>query len=188
MNQKGFATIFGLCLILVIALIVKGIQESEMNHAYESADLQAEIELQNAADSGIYTAVNIALANPLENLPLNPGSTDRKSYQHKFNNITIKSKSLGTITVETWGERMALQPYKVNYNTNKAVDDKTRIIKDANGKIIYKEIYVFFSMASAESKRMNGKIYRRAFAYVFAEDEDATIHFTELPMSSYTFK
>ena len=58
MNEKGFATIFGLCLILAIALVVKGIQESEMNHAYETSDFQTEFELQNLADSGIYRAVD----------------------------------------------------------------------------------------------------------------------------------
>ncbi|MBQ7454584.1 MAG: hypothetical protein IJS69_06015, partial [Selenomonadaceae bacterium] len=57
MNQRGFATIFGLCLILVIALIVKGIQAAEFNHIHETADFQTEIDLQNAADGGIYEAV-----------------------------------------------------------------------------------------------------------------------------------
>ena len=45
MRQKGFATIFGLCLVLVIALVVKGIEEAEMNHAYEAMNYQAEFEL-----------------------------------------------------------------------------------------------------------------------------------------------
>lgn len=188
MNQKGFATIFGLCLILIVALVVKGIEEAEMNHAYETADFQAEFELQNAADSGIYTAVKIALDNPEEVLPSNPGYPGlRKNYMRKFDNLTIKSKALDTITVETWGERRALSPYKVNYITNKAVEDKSRIIKNDKGKIVYQEAYVFVSRASADSKRMNGKIYRRAFAYVLADD-DATIHFMEAPTGNYTFK
>ena len=187
MNQKGFATIFGLCLILVIALVVKGIEETETNHAYEIADFQAEFELQNAADSGIYEAIKITLDNPEETLPSNPGYPSlRRNYQHKFNNITINSEQLGTITVETWGERRTPHPYKVDYTTNKAVEDKSRIEFNNKGKPIYKEVYVFFSRASADSKRMNGKIYRRAFAYVF-KDGDATIHFMELPTSSYTF-
>ena len=187
MNQKGFATIFGLCLILIVALVVKGIEEAEMNHAYETTDFQAEFELQNAADTGIYEAMKVALNNPEEVLPSNPGYPDlRKDYMRKFDNLTIKSKSLDTITVETWGERRALSPYQVNYSTNKAIEDKSRIIKNNKGKVIYKEAYVFVSRASADSKRMNGKIYRRAFAYVLADD--TTIHFMEAPTSSYTFK
>lgn len=191
MNQKGFATIFGLCLILIIALVVKGIEETEMNHAYEVTDFQAEFELQNAADSGIHEAVQIALNNPAEILPLNTHSSSvRRDFQHRFNPITINSKHLGIITVETWGERMALHPYRVVYtsNPNKVVEDKARLEFNDKGKPIYKEIYVFFSRASADSKRMNGKIYRRAFAYVFKDDDDATIHFMEVPTGSYTFK
>ncbi|MBR6712166.1 MAG: hypothetical protein IKI76_04135 [Selenomonadaceae bacterium] len=180
MNQKGFATIFGLCLLLVIALVVKGIEESAMNHAYEATDIQAEVELQNAADSGIYEAVQVTLDDPTI-LPTNPGFPNRrKAYQHKFDNLTIKSESLGTITVETWGERTAFHPYKVNYTTNKAAEDKNRLIKNAKGKTVYQEAYVFFSRASADSNRMSGKIYRRAYAYVLA-DGDATIYFMGLP-------
>ena len=183
MNQKGFATIFGLCLILAIALVVKGIEESAMNHAYEATDIQAEVELQTAADSGIYAAVKIALADPEGTLPKNPGyPKKRKEYQHKFDDLTIKSESLGTITVETWGERTTFYPYKVIYKTTKdeAVEDKSRPIKDV-------EAYVFFSRASADSNRMDGKIYRRAYAYVLA-DGDATIYFMGLPTSDYDLK
>ena len=61
MTEKGFATILGLCLILVIALIVKGIQEAEMNHAYETTDFQAEFDLQNAADSALVETVDEAV-------------------------------------------------------------------------------------------------------------------------------
>ena len=182
MNQKGFATIFGLCLLLVIALVVKGIEVTAMNHAYEATDIQTEVELQNAADSGIYAAVQVALDDPTI-LPTNPGYPNkRKEYQHKFDNLTIKSESLGTITVETWGERTTFYPYKVIYKTTKdeAVEDKSRPIKDV-------EAYVFFSRASADSNRMDGKIYRRAYAYVLA-DGDATIYFMGLPTSDYDLK
>ena len=187
MRQKGFATIFGLCLVLVIALVVKGIEESEMNHAYETMNYQAEFELQNAADSGIYEAIELTLKDPTI-LPMNPGYPGmRLNYQHKFNTLTIKSKSVGTITIETWGERVTLSPYKVNYTKTPSVaaEDKTRIIKNDKGKTIYQEAYSFFSRASVDST--NGKIYRRAFAYVLAEG-DATVHFMEVPMSSYIFK
>ena len=56
MNQKGFATTLGLCLILAIVLVVKGIQESEINHSYETTDFQTEYDLQNAAEIGIHMA------------------------------------------------------------------------------------------------------------------------------------
>ena len=64
MNQKGFATIFGLILILAIALVVKGIQESHANYNYETQYLQTEFDLQSVAEVGIYMAAEELKNNP----------------------------------------------------------------------------------------------------------------------------
>ena len=68
MNQKGFATIFGLVLILAIALVVRGIQESNANYNYETANLEKEIKtgmyLQSVAEVGIYMAAEELKKNP----------------------------------------------------------------------------------------------------------------------------
>lgn len=56
MRQKGFATIFGLCLIFVVALIVKGINDAETNHAREVINFETEQILQRAAESAIVEA------------------------------------------------------------------------------------------------------------------------------------
>lgn len=58
MRQKGFATIFGLCLILVVALIVKGINDAETNHAREVGNFETEQILQRAAESAIVEAAS----------------------------------------------------------------------------------------------------------------------------------
>ena len=55
-NERGFVTIFALCLIIVVALVVRGIQESDANRNKEADILLAEFDLQNAADGGIYEA------------------------------------------------------------------------------------------------------------------------------------
>lgn len=56
MRQKGFATIFGLCLILVAAIIVKSINDAETNHAREVINFETEQILQRAAESAIVEA------------------------------------------------------------------------------------------------------------------------------------
>ncbi len=56
MREKGFATIFGLCLILAVAFVVKGIQAAEANHAREVLSFELEQILQSAAESGIIEA------------------------------------------------------------------------------------------------------------------------------------
>ena len=99
MREKGFATILSLCLILVIALIVKGIQAAETNHAFETANFQTEIELQNAAESSIIAAVEevkLAKKNGVELLPQNTNpslANSRLKNQHAFRKIKKNSNA-----------------------------------------------------------------------------------------------
>lgn len=171
MTEKGFATIFSLCLILVIALIVKGIQETEMNHAYETINFQAAVELQNAADSALVEVADKVLSGEVT-LPKKPSYYgQRRSYQIEFP-INKTYEVLGKITVSVWGENIFVQPYKVNY----AMD----IAKRSAAEI---DSYFLFSMAQAN---FNGrKIYRRSFAYF--DKESKKIHFMESPTSTYKF-
>ena len=180
MNEKGFATILGLCLILVIALIVKGIQEAEMNHAYETTDFQAEFDLQNAADSALVEAIDLVLSNSVT-LPAKDDSRIRRYSQYQFPTTTKTSERLGKITVTVWGEEALIQPYKVNYKSN----GKNVAVKDTDKERNSGEGYFFFSRAEATST--GGKIYRRSSAYVLASENYKTVHFVEVPMSDYTF-
>ena len=207
MREKGFATILSLCLILVIALIVKGIQAAETNHAFETANFQTEIELQNAAESSIIAAVEevkLAKKNGVELLPQNTNpnlANSRLKNQHAFRKIKKNSnaKFLGSITVQTWGERINIHPYEVNYKNDS--DDSTNTkniavpIKDNNNKEIFLSAYYFFSIAQATNNYTGDKVYRRASAYILINNSgtnnetiDDVIHFMELPMSSYDFK
>ena len=204
MNQKGFATIFGLCLILVIALMVKGIQESEMNHAYETTDFQIEMDLQNAADSGIYAAaekVHQKITSNKNYLPLIEDDT-RINHQVKVFSTTQKTSS-GNISVEVWAERILIYPYRTNYN--KYDFKKNRYIAelvDASKPKEQRKAYTLFSKAELTSKRIGGKLYRRSFAYVElkqkeiedaegniseVEVSDKTIHFMDIA-GNYTYK
>ncbi|MBR2520511.1 MAG: hypothetical protein IKE46_12130 [Selenomonadaceae bacterium] len=186
MNERGFVTVFALCLILVIALIVKGIQESDTNHNYAAADFQTEFDLQNAADGGIYEAAELVRSGQRD-LPANnvPVQSIRKNYQKELVNRSTKTER-GTIRVTVWGERLKIQGYRRSYPSYK---------KNLQGTPKYG--YVLFSVAQLDSARTNGKIYRRAFAYVVdgkgmndlgrnveepvaPEDKDV-VHFMELP-------
>ncbi len=190
MNERGFVTVFALCLILVIALFVKGIQESDTNYNYEAADLQTEFDLQNAADGGIYEAaekVRVASENGNELLPASnvPTTQARKNNQKLL--VTSSTKTArGTITVKVWGERLKIQGYKRLYPSYK---------KNSQGAFKYG--YVLISVAQLDSDRIGGKIYRRSFAYVVdgkgmtnsgelinetvAPKDKDVVHFMELP-------
>ncbi|MBR1646677.1 MAG: hypothetical protein IJ685_07850 [Selenomonadaceae bacterium] len=153
MNERGFVTIFALCLILVIALVVKGIQESNTNYNYGAADLQTEFDLQNAADGGIYEAAELVRSGK-KNLSANVEESLRKNYQKQLVNRSIKT-ARGTISVKVWGERLKIQNYKRLYPS---------YAKEKVGAPKYG--YILFSVAQFDNKRTNGKVYRRAFAWV----------------------
>ena len=189
MNEKGFATIFGLCLILITALMVKGIQEAEMNHSYEMTDFQIEFDLQNAADSGIYMAAEEVHKNPLTlNMEYDQSNTTRKKYQ--FNVI---HKTIGSIQVDVWAERLILKPYEVVYgDKNDAENGKATAYWVDDGKNDNdRKVYTFFSKAEVTGKRISGKLYRRSFAYVEIDGEGnskTTIYFMDIASRNITYK
>lgn len=156
-NERGFVTVFALCLILVVALVVKGIQESDTNHNLSAADLQTEFDLQNAADGGIYEAaekVRVATQKGQELLPANGGEPFRKNYQRQLVTRTIQTNR-GAITVTVWGERTRIQGFNRLYPSYKA---------EVRGDVKYG--YLLFGVAQMNNERIGEKIYRRAFAYV----------------------
>jgi len=174
MKQKGFATILSLCLILVIALIVKGIQESEANHAREVLNFEMEQALQSAAESGIVEAAEYVRKNP-NYLPYIEEKETFKKTIPVSNKIFYHGEQKIKIEVEVWGERGKIYLFP----------------KDRTGNKIYKNdghlgIY-FMSRATIEEKFFNEKIYRRAYAHVRSEKDgetfidDTTINFMELP-------
>ena len=171
MRQKGFATIFGLCMILVIALIVRSIQEAEANHAREVVNFETEQALQNAAESGIVEAAEKVRKTP-NILPYSQAETsDKKKIPVTNPNDKIK--------VEVWGERGKI------YCFYKDTENKLKFIK-FNGQN-YREGVYFMGTATINNGFFGDKIYRRAYGYVHSEKDgdswkdDATIHFLALP-------
>lgn len=169
MSQKGFATFFGLILVLAVALCAKSIQESEMNYSYAAADYQMEFELQNAAISGIYIAA--------ENLN-DDSQPEPLSWTIEYSDEKHRLKK---IHVTVWGERLdgddrKIIRYKVTqYSPTKQLTEIDR-----------KSGYILFSVAESSNERMDGKIYRSAFAYVLLEKQadetykdEPTIYFME---------
>lgn len=158
MRQKGFATIFGLCLILVVALIVKGIQDAEANHAREVVNFETEQALQLAAESAIVEAAE-KVRNGDVTLPYSNGVKQMSQRPIPVTNSDDK------ITVDVWGERG-----KIYVNNS-----------------VGKDGVYFMSRAMIDGGFFGEKIYRRAFAYVHSKkDGDSwkdgtTIYFMELP-------
>lgn len=169
MNQKGFATILSLCLILVVALIVKGIAEAETNHAREISNFEMEQSLQNAAESGIYEAAEL-----FNGKTFTPGKifTTTKTFKHGEQTINI--------TIEVWGKKVTITAYN-EYKTQL----KYKTSDETNTKSSVEGIY-FMSRATIDKGIWNEKIYRRAYAYIITDNEISAkyrdeFYFMELP-------
>ena len=182
MNQKGFATVLGLCLIMAIALCVKGIQEAQMNQSYVTTDFQAEIDLQNAAESGIYAAVDIIRQKLAVNKDyLKIAESNRRYHRVPVFSTTQKTSS-GDISVDVWAERVLIFPYEVNYSVPR-VGSKYKAFLIHDGKELKdREVYTVSSSAGIYIERIGKKLYRNSFAYIeFDADGNSstTIHFMD---------
>ena len=171
MNEHGFFNIVALCLLLVIALSVKSVQEAEKNFSYGASNFQTEIELQNAADSALIEAAEKIHSGEIIVEP--PTSTEmimnRKYRQRKISvNQPATSERLGNIKVEVYGER----------------GNVTKYIRNYSGEENYKDISVgnvgqgviLISVASCEDKIIGIKKFRRTLAYIL-DDDKFTIYF-----------
>ena len=184
MRQKGFATIFALCLILVIALIVRSIQEAEANHAREVVNFETEQALQLAAESGIVEAADFVRQNP-DWLPISNGPWVVSKKQIPIH-VTVSDDN---ITVEVWGERGKIYHYNQK-NKGKLNLEYFTILDEDGNEIVAKnhcDGFYLMSRATIDKSSFGEKIYRRAYAYVIDDDQlaaeykNTTIHFMELP-------
>lgn len=168
-------------MILVIALIVRSIQDAEANHAREVVNFETEQVLQSAAESAIVEAVE-KVRNRTITLPY--------SQAKKSDKIPIPVTNPDGITVEVWGERGKIYRYTTdNNNNNNNVLIRFKLYDDDGKEIVNKThcdgVY-FMGTATIDDK----KIYRRAYAYIIddaelaAEYKDTTIYFMELPAGS----
>ena len=180
MNEKGFFTLIGICFLLIAAILVKGVQESERNYSYVTRDFQDEVELQNIADSALLEAVEMIKSNEVELIESTKNFSNRRENQHKIIDKTVNGANVqvfyeyGKIGDEGniyFGERQYL--LGGNYKDN--------FLKGTNNKELTKKGVILISVASRESDNeiMNDKkIYRRALGYFLTDgDEDGKIYF-----------
>lgn len=156
-NQQGFFTVIGLCFLLVVSICVKNIQESQTIYSYNAADYQAEQELQNAADSALIEAVERIKLNP-EIVPKPENYYDqRKNRQYQILTTTKNFDRLENISVEVYGEHG-------NIHGELAEESDAEIEnQDKDGVIL-------ISVAKANSRIDDKKIYRRSLAFFYLEE------------------
>lgn len=171
MNERGFFSIVGLCLLLVITLSIMAIQVTEKNYSCLASDFQIETELRNAAESGLIDATKNIDILP-KNLTLLTRDKQKKILTKTFN------RNSKNIAVEVWGMRGVVDMYIRNYSAEDDVGRKAAYIDkpyQKNGSSERKGI-ILISVASCVDS-LGLKRFRRIFAYILDDDEKKILHF-----------
>ena len=101
MNQHGFFTILGLCLLIVAAIFIKGILEFEANYSRGITSYEAEHHLQNLAESYLIKEKNF---------------TENLSIEHSLGDISYDGFTLKNVTVAIYGRHDTIQIKDTNGN------------------------------------------------------------------------
>lgn len=158
MNERGFFTIIGLCLLVIAAISIKGVQEFETNYSSGITIFQTEHKLQNLAES--------CLAEETEKI-LEINSGEIYSNYKRLGNYN----GLENCAVEIRAQSLYLRKYIRTYSSGSNHTDKVKGEKPYNAKVI-------ICVASCNNPFIAGKMYRRALAYIL-EDDPATENFDE---------
>ena len=151
MNERGFFTIIGLCLLIIVAISIKGVHEFEANYSRGVKNFQIEHQLQNLAES--------FLADEFENILADENYSTSKSFGD-YNGMK-------NCAVQLQAQNMNLKNFIRVYSSGSNYTDTDAGENPQNVKVV-------ISVASCDSPFIDGKMYRRALAYI---DESETIHF-----------
>lgn len=164
MNERGFFSIVGLCLLLVITLSIMAIQGTEKNYSYLASDFQEEFELQNAAESGLLEAVKKIQKNP-ELVPDAPEMyANRRERQYSVSvSQPAGSERFKNISIKVYGE---FENIHSEIGATVPDDIATYLDGETNKKGI-----ILISVASGENNS-GVKKFRRSLAYILEKEND----------------
>lgn len=163
MNERGFFTLIGICFLIVVAVIVRGVQESEGNYYSIAEDFQTAAELQNIADSALIEAAELIQSGEVE-LKNAGGLRRERQYEVPLNmNYDADVKVFYEYGIDT----------KNNKTGNIFLKEKLYPAKDIiNVKEEGMKGAIIISVASRDTAK--GKVYRRALGYFFTDENEET--------------
>ena len=171
MNQKGFFTLIGIGFLLIAAILVKGVQESERNYSYITTYFKAEVDLQNIADSTLIEAGNM-----IKNKEIELKESELIFFNRKVNQHQIIDKTVDGVNVQVFyeygkiGDEGNIYRMRRNYEANDVAED-VPVGKSKKGVIL-------ISVASRHSDILGKTIYRRSLGYFLTDgDEDGIFYF-----------
>lgn len=150
-DERGFFTIVGLCLLLAVAISIRGIQEFERNYSIGVTNFQIECDLQNLADS--------ALVEASENIPEDAQNYEGFSIDVNTPVISERLRKLNA-NVLVRGTKQNLIDRKDEYVSTSDIPTPLKNGEDKDHATI------LISIASCDSPNVAGRIYRRSLAYI----------------------
>ena len=185
MNERGFFTLMGLCFLIVVAVMARGVQESEGNYYSVTDDFVQAAELQNIADSALIEAVDLIKKNReeiaagldvVELVPKPPKIYNVPRYRKQHPIPLNKSYEADVEVYAEYGIDVMNGDIGNIWLKRKVYPE--RDIVDRYLENNQREGVIIISVASRESDKTGGKIYRRAIAYFFTDDaKDKNIYF-----------
>ena len=181
MNERGFFTLTGICLLIVASILVIGLQETSRNYINVSDSFKTETELQNIADSALIVAIE-KIDNkeiPLETIDYD-ANRDKKQFDITGDIIDDIDTMLDEFTDIT-----VLYEYGIDRNHNGTIHfidmsyssgkQTYGKLKKFDEKILREEGVILISVASRKIDD-DTTIYRRSMAYV-KENEQGELDF-----------
>lgn len=168
MNERGFFTLIGICFLIVVAVIVRGVQESEGNYYSIAEDFQTAAELQNIADSALIKAMDMIAPKVEEILPKRVMNERRADYQPEILSETIDENTVVRVRAE-----YAIDQSNNNIGTIKRMERKYKFggnFEDVETETTPMKGVVLISVASRDTAK--GKVYRRALGYFFTDEDE----------------
>ena len=179
MNEKGFFTLIGLCFLLVAALLVRGVQESEKNYSNITTDFHTEVDLQNVADSALIEAMNMIKLGKITLKESSKAVANRRINQHEIEKIEIANKLIKDVNVKVFYEYGKIDGSdEGNIYFFKRTHKSKGTYEDTNITDTPKKGVILISVASREID--GNKFYRRAIGYFLTDEdteEDGKIYF-----------
>ena len=174
MNERGFFSIVGLCLLLVITLSIMAIQETEKNYSYLASDFQEEFELKSMAERGLFEAAKKIQNNPALVPDAPEMYANRRERQYPVSvSQPSKTDRFKNISVEVYGENGNIH----SEDSPTVPENISKILSDLYGKEDERGI-ILISVASGENNA-GVKKFCRALAYILEKDDYKKIYFMD---------
>ena len=167
--------------MLVAALLVRGVQESEKNYSNIATDFHNEVDLQNIADSALIEAMNMIKSGKITLKESSKAVANRRMNQHEIEEIEIANKLIEDVNVKVFYEygKYIEEDFINGEIVTVESGNIYRMRRDYTSGDSFKDIDITDTpkkgviLISVASREIDGnKFYRRAIGYFLTDGDE----------------